>query len=444
MPVKSLMELAAMACIKNIKSLESVGDFLPYDQVRPILLKVDNACQMRQIELNSPQLQGETGEIWIKIIEKDFPLEYKATAYKPQSADKWYRVWEKYKKEHDKALEESERKLMDALAGLKQDKEKNTSKIVERKFLPRAGRVGPKRGFGPRDHTASALTFNMGSRTKTHTGASVMRKVRREVKEIATIHGALSKPIRGPTRHGEVKKAPEAMVGEHRRAAQPQFRSSAQAPESVSVVEQYEKRATFISDSDEDDDGLSDEAAQKPHTRPTAVPAAKAAPSAARSAVSEAARVSLLKKKPAALRGSPTPRPVAKAQSNTPAKQGNTTATSKLEGSTTSPSKKQGNTATPPRGAASLANKFGRNGSKPAATAYQSSPEPTVPSSKAAPEGDEEGGLPVSRTTPPLGDSSGPSSADEIVSSLANAAPQPQPRKRKAIDIFMRPKRRKP
>ncbi|KAG6003213.1 hypothetical protein E4U21_002244 [Claviceps maximensis] len=278
MSVKSLYELATATCVKNLKGLESIGDFLPYETVRHILLKVESAQQLRQIELNSPQIQGHTGEIWLKLIEREFPLEYKNKAYKPQDPDHWYRVWEKYKKAHDRAIQDSEDKLKNALAGLRQDKEKNTSRIIERKLLPKTLKLasGKKLYSGHRDAHSNTLTFNSGSRTKTNNGASVMRKVRREVREIATIHGSLSKPIRVPTRHSQqsqlsqLEKAPAAMVNDYQRASQPHYRSrTAVSPEARSALIEHEERATFISDSEdnEDEDGMFDDEMPKAPSR---------------------------------------------------------------------------------------------------------------------------------------------------------------------------------
>ena len=141
MVVKPLTDLAMATIIKNIRELVSIGDYLPYETVRPILLKVESAKQLRQIELNSPQIQGETAEIWLKLIEKHFPLEFRTgDRYRPQDPKKWYKVYEKYQKAHDSALEESEKQLKAAFDGIKEDREKNVSKIVNAKMLPRVGK----------------------------------------------------------------------------------------------------------------------------------------------------------------------------------------------------------------------------------------------------------------------------------------------------------------
>ncbi|KAK8924961.1 hypothetical protein H634G_05584 [Metarhizium anisopliae BRIP 53293] len=400
MPVKSLSELATAACLKNLKELGSIGDYLPYEAVRHLLLKIESAHQLRQIELSSPQIQGHTGEIWLKLIEKDFPLEYKAKAYKPQNPDKWYRVWEKYKRDHDAALEESENKLKNALAGLRQDKEKNTSRIIERKLLPKSVKLGGgKRPFGgPREAHSNSLSFNSGSRTKTVNGASVMRKVRREVKEIATIHGALSRPNRAPTQRLQMRKAPESMVNDYRRASQPQYRSSALSPEPPSAVAEHEERATFISDSEEDEEGngdvFDDEMAKMP-----AKPAKKF--------VAQSAATSLLKRRPNTSQATSSP-------------------------STTSKRVSASNTASSPvKNSSSLTNKFNRSADK---SPPASPPKPQSGSVTTH----ENNSNNQSKASPPLPTASGSSLSPHAES----VAPRVMPRKRKAVDVFMRPKKR--
>ena len=410
MPVKSLWELASAACIKHIRQLDGVGDYLPYENVRHILFKVENAQQLRRIEENSPHLEGQTGEIWLKLIERDFPLEYRNRAYKPQNPAKWYRVWEKYKRDHDAAIEESAMKLKSAFAGLKEDKEKNTSKIVEGRLLPTKGRIktSSRRGGSMRPDM-SRLVFSSGSKTKTLNGAGVMRKVRREVKEIASIHGKLSRPVETNSNKSrslaQVQRAPPSMVNEHRIAAQPTREPSRKAaPKISSAVKEHEERATFISDSEddeqgsyEDDDELFDEPARDPNPRPSKGPA-------------------LGSSKPIIRNQSPMKAP-----------------SSKTEG---------------PRllsGSGRMAQKFGnpRLMKKPtpsaSSTARPASTTSTIRNSTAS----AESSAPRSYKTENQARSSPPRAlspeAPEVEPSAVSPAP---PRKRKATGIFMRPKKR--
>ncbi|KAJ4325437.1 hypothetical protein N0V84_003489 [Fusarium piperis] len=383
MPAKSLMELATTACIKNIRELEGVG-YLPYDTVRPILLRVDNAHQLRKIELNSPQVEGEAGEVWLKIIEREFPMEVKAKAYKPQNPKSWFRVWKKYKKDHDNALQESEAKLMNALAGLRQDKEKNTSKIVDRRLLPGAGRVGPRRPWGQRDSASSTLTFNKGSRTKTKTGAQTMRKIRRETQEIANIHRKLSRPTAASNAITALRSAPAAMINDERRAALPSLIKAPRAPEPSEAMLAHEQRATFISDSESDqgDDLFDDEEEDEPEPVPH-----KPAPKS----FAKSSAASLLKKRPGSSSG------VLR------------------------------NSAAPTKRPGILSNSY--KGPKPS-TATSPTPAPSKPRAEPSQR------PPRTQTSPPPSADPGPSS------SPPPRAPLPMPRKRKAVDVFMKPKKR--
>ncbi|KZZ94725.1 RNA polymerase II transcription factor SIII, subunit A [Moelleriella libera RCEF 2490] len=430
MPVKSLYELATATCVKNLKGLDSIGDYLPYEAVRHILLKVEAAHQLRQIELNSPQIQGQTGEIWLKLIEKDFPMEYKAKAYKPQDPDKWYRVWEKYKKDHDAALRASEDILKQALNGLRQDKEKNVSRIVERKLLPKQLRMAGARKMysGARDAHSNTLSFNSGSRTKTASGAGVMRKVRREVKEIATIHGALSKPIRGPARLSQLQRAPQSMVNDYRRASQPQYRSSAQSPEPPSLLAEHEERATFISDSEDDDDDENEDGLFDDHDKGQDNELPRQASKPLSKSGGRAAAVSLLKRR---------------------ADQTHTTSASPSQNARPARPAPAPAVSAVKRGSGLLSNKY-----KGAATAERrpissaSSPPPkavTQPTLRQT-EATKAARLPPPvRTSPPRTSSARPSSSPPLPDSLPQvplAGSHAAPRKRKAVTHFIRPKKR--
>lgn len=298
MAFKSLSDMASAVATKNIKSIISVGD-LHFPAVRHILLKIESAVQLRRIELNCPQLQGETGELWLRLIENDFPLELKANAYKPKSADRWYKVWSKYKAEHDRSLQASEEQLRAALMGLQKNKEQNTSKIVEGRFLPQDAMRPKKRNAGPKDNTTSVFNFGGGSRTKTLSAAGVMRKARREAKEVRNIQGALSRSVTTPIRVLErqhLKAPPPAMVREARIVAQPAFRTPEAEKREQQVQENrrnatlsaHAQRAAYITDS-EDENSDEDEASPPPRKATKKFSAAAAPPPPARAQPAPAA-----------------------------------------------------------------------------------------------------------------------------------------------------------
>jgi elongin-A len=229
MPVKSLVELCTRTCIKNIHELTSVGDFLLYEHVAPILQRLDSPAQLRLIEINSPQLEGETGEIWQKFIHKEFP-ECREKNYVPRNPKSWWKVYERYKREQEIERAAAEAALRESLAGLQKKKNEHVSRIVNQRYLPSppmTGRnLGVRRNFGRGKELPSSLSLNAGSRMKMTNGRSVMKRARREALEIANIRSSLITPTgTSSARSSQVKRAPQGMANERRVAAQPSFRT---------------------------------------------------------------------------------------------------------------------------------------------------------------------------------------------------------------------------
>ncbi|KAK2002841.1 RNA polymerase II transcription factor SIII subunit A [Colletotrichum falcatum] len=267
-PVKSLAELCIAVCQRHITELSSVGngDTLQYHHVRDILMRVTNPAQLREIEINSPHIQGETSEIWLRLIKREFPTESHDKNYAPKNPSKWYKIYERYAEERRHAQQQAEAELRARVQGLQQKKDNNVSKIVDPKFArflpkpPKTGRTFGTRGRGGKE-LPSSLSFAAGSRMKTTTGASVMKKARREAKEIVGIRSNLAVPT-GLIRAPRLSKAPPSMAAEHRISTQPVFRptSTSSRPPTHSTYVAASK-ATYVSDSSEDeaDDLFGDE-----------------------------------------------------------------------------------------------------------------------------------------------------------------------------------------
>ncbi|KAK1769994.1 RNA polymerase II transcription factor SIII subunit A-domain-containing protein [Phialemonium atrogriseum] len=225
MPPKSLVQLCTKACIKNVAMITDLGD-MPNNRARPILLKVESGTQLHEIEMNCPHLAIDTPEVWKRLIARHFPL-WEKKNYVPKNPSSWYKVYARYKKEHDEELAEAEARLKNAFATLETQKEARKSKIVEQRFLPRPPRdgraVGGRRTGGGAD-LPSHLSFGGGSRTRLTDGQSFLKKARREALEVAS-RRALSTPTgQLPVRPGQIQKAPEGMVNEHRIKQQPEIR----------------------------------------------------------------------------------------------------------------------------------------------------------------------------------------------------------------------------
>ena len=264
---------------------------MSYPVARTILMQVNSAKQLRQLEENSPHLEGDDAECWLRLINRDFPVLAKRHNFEPKNPTSWHKIYTKYERLEADQKREAEEKLKAAFAGIKKEKAENVSTIVDfdRRKLPRPpldgrGPIGGsrkaagRRGGGPDE---SDLRFTSGIRTKTTTGKSILRKARREAREIqhrnrlATPTGLL------PVQRGQIAAAPKGMVEAARIKAQPATRiqapGSASGRSSSSIIAEQKrareleerearlrkmkgtKNATVVSDSDLEDEVEEDE-----------------------------------------------------------------------------------------------------------------------------------------------------------------------------------------
>ena len=97
---------------------------IPFSIARPILLKIDSAAQLRQIEKNSPHIEADTAECWKRLINRDFPVLAKREAFVPKNPRSWHKIYAKYQHEDAKAKHEAEQALKNAYKGMKEDKDR--------------------------------------------------------------------------------------------------------------------------------------------------------------------------------------------------------------------------------------------------------------------------------------------------------------------------------
>ncbi|KAI1213797.1 RNA polymerase II transcription factor SIII subunit A-domain-containing protein [Annulohypoxylon truncatum] len=216
--VKSLVELCTTVCIQNIKEIYDIGG-APYSIVRPILLKINDAEQLLQLEQLSPHIQGDDAECWQRLIDRDFPHQVKKHTIVPKDSTRWSKVYQKYKKLDAEEKKEALAKLNNGFKNITKEKQAKAVKAVN--FNTRVhGRIPGQRktGLPGGRHVAGSggLTWGGGSRTKTSSAQGIMQKARREAAEIAR-----RKQLSTPTgqllvRQGQITQAPRGMVEEHR------------------------------------------------------------------------------------------------------------------------------------------------------------------------------------------------------------------------------------
>ncbi|KAI1824529.1 hypothetical protein F4861DRAFT_258223 [Xylaria intraflava] len=253
--VKSLVNLCLAVCIRNTKDITDVG-VMSYDLVRPIIQKIDSAAQLHQLEVKSPHLQEHTSDCWKRLVVRDFPVLCERYNFVPSNPKSWHKIYVKYQRIDTQQKREAEEKLINAFKEIKKEKDGNTSQVInyDSRKLPRLPRdVKPQVGSRPRaarvSHDQSELRFTGGSRTKTNQPKSLLTRARREAKEISTRNRLNTQTGAAQARPGQVMRAPAGMVHEKVTNARPLtgIRSPAKAlPSRNRELEENEARLRRI------------------------------------------------------------------------------------------------------------------------------------------------------------------------------------------------------
>lgn len=212
--------------------LTDVGDF-EYWKIRPVLLRVTSPEQLHEIEEVSPQIRGEDAELWRAFIARDIP-DWSRKNYVPKNPLKWYEVYRKYIKEQNQEIDLDKARLIQAMQGLKKEKEAHlTEKVKDTSRLPKLPKdpgmmannggvpIGArKKGFA---RPTSVLSFASGSKTKITSPAALLIRARREAKEISS-RNRLSQPTDQLKSRTRILQAPQGMVNEYRTASKQAIR----------------------------------------------------------------------------------------------------------------------------------------------------------------------------------------------------------------------------
>ncbi|KAL2757192.1 hypothetical protein ACRALDRAFT_1075826 [Sodiomyces alcalophilus JCM 7366] len=225
MTIKSLTELCIQMCQKHINQLTSFGNgdgLVPTRYAREILLRVTDPAQLRTIEINSPYI--DTADVWKRLITRDFPVESRGKNYSPPTPTKWYEVYDKYFSERHISQIKAEEQLRRQFQGLQEQKDSRVSKLVDQRFLPRPPKTGRITGLHTESSKSShSSSFGGGGKSRVNSGASILRRARREAANHALMRGVLPIPSRTVS-PATVKKAPACIVEGRRTAAQPSLR----------------------------------------------------------------------------------------------------------------------------------------------------------------------------------------------------------------------------
>ncbi|KAF2743891.1 hypothetical protein M011DRAFT_480418 [Sporormia fimetaria CBS 119925] len=200
MPAQTLYDLARTRLIASIDLLDDIGD-LPYTFMSPILKHILSASQLLTLERNSPQIVGETGELWLKFIQRDIP-NWESKPHEPKDPKNWSKVYFKLLREAEREKQAEDAALRAKLRALKEEKEGQKSQILV--------------GAMPTRRPVSSGWGGSGSSTApSKTGKAALDKLRRGMHDQKLAYGpqALRLPAHVlAQRKGQVTAAPQRMI----------------------------------------------------------------------------------------------------------------------------------------------------------------------------------------------------------------------------------------
>ncbi|KAI4216968.1 MAG: hypothetical protein LQ351_000917 [Letrouitia transgressa] len=206
MPVQSLKDLCYRGLCKGIDYLTDIGE-IPYQILRPALMKIENPQQLKLLESMSPQLIGADAEIWRGFIKRDIP-KWQDKIYEPKNPKNWWKVYETLAANLKQELDDSAELLKARMKDLKAQKDTRQSKIVNKEDMPPVPKMdgmqyqhlhndsNPEFDKNRRRRRVNVVVdhrpnyqrgFVNGSRTKTLTAKGVMAKAQREAREMSRL-----------------------------------------------------------------------------------------------------------------------------------------------------------------------------------------------------------------------------------------------------------------
>ena len=136
MPASTLVGITQRHLIRHLSSLQDVGD-TPYELVKPVLRKLVDPQQLRNIEIASPHIADADAELWLNFIKRDVP-NWKEKIVTPTNPRSWWKVYRKLYKEEKAAQEEQQKQLREAMQAQQKEKEEHQpnflNTVVQQKF----------------------------------------------------------------------------------------------------------------------------------------------------------------------------------------------------------------------------------------------------------------------------------------------------------------------
>lgn len=218
MPVSTLKRMAHRASVKYIRNLHDIGQ-MPIDLVHTIINKIDNAPQLHQLELNSPQVIGHTKEAWLNLLKRDIPNyearmpeNWRETIFAVENGERWHKVYAKLRRQVEKESKEVNERLMGELRG---SETKQPIKISNSLKKASNSQQRNRKGWAEAKYDLNKDLYRSGScggSGKASAGASFFEKLNRNAVTKASARMRTPTHKLKPVFNKEVKRAPMGLV----------------------------------------------------------------------------------------------------------------------------------------------------------------------------------------------------------------------------------------
>ena len=214
--------MAHRASVKYVRNLHDIGQ-MPIELVHTIINKIDNAAQLHQLELNSPQVVGHTKEAWLNLLKRDIPNyearmpeNWRETIFAVENGDRWHKVYAKLRRQVEKESKEVNERLMGDLRGIET---KQPIKISN--SLKRASNSQQKnrKGWAEAKYDSNKDLYRSGGGSgsgagfgKASAGPSFFEKLNRNAVTKASARMRTPTHKLKPVFNKEVKRAPMGLV----------------------------------------------------------------------------------------------------------------------------------------------------------------------------------------------------------------------------------------
>ncbi|KAK4659065.1 hypothetical protein QC762_107000 [Podospora pseudocomata] len=205
---RPLLDMALDVAIRNIQDIPSLGD-MPTHLLQPVLRAVKTAEHLHTLEQETDERIYEVSPShWKHLIERDFKTLAAQYSWQPKDPKSWYKVYKKYETVYNQQLEEATNAFMKKMEDVNGQRSSRQAKIIsvpESRRLPlhysQRQREGPKAGH-----------WSSQPRPKKTFIAKAKRQVAAETSRLK-----LSNPAgRIPVRQSQIRQAPIAMQNDVR------------------------------------------------------------------------------------------------------------------------------------------------------------------------------------------------------------------------------------